>query len=60
VCAHFVPRLLTPDKKKQRAAQTVGFPETIDDDRTVSKRAVRLEGNLCFMYDPETKRQSAN
>jgi hypothetical protein len=38
VCAHFVPRLLTPDQKHQRTASSVEFVEMIDDDRNVSKK----------------------
>jgi hypothetical protein len=38
VCAPFVPHLLTPDQKHQRAASSVEFVEMTDDDRNVLKR----------------------
>jgi hypothetical protein len=33
--------------------------EMVDDDRNVLKRIVTGDESWCFMYDPETKRQSA-
>jgi hypothetical protein len=44
-CAHFVPHLLTPDQKHQRAASSVKFVEMIDDDRNVLKRTVTGDEN---------------
>jgi hypothetical protein len=35
------------------------FVEMIDDDRIALKRTVTGDENWCFVYDPETKRQSA-
>jgi hypothetical protein len=52
VCAHFVPHLLMPDQKHQRAASSVEFVEMIDN-RNVLKRTVTGDENWCFMYDPE-------
>jgi hypothetical protein len=40
VCANFVPHLLRPDQKHQRAASSVEFVEMNDDDRNVLKRIV--------------------
>jgi hypothetical protein len=37
VCARFVPHLLTPDQKHQRAASPVEFVEMIDDKDVFSK-----------------------
>jgi hypothetical protein len=60
VCVCFVPHLLTPDQKHQRAASSAEFVEVTDDDRKVFfKRTVTGDENWCFMYDAETKRQSA-
>jgi hypothetical protein len=59
VCACFVPHLLTPDQKHRRAASSVEFVEMIGGDRNVLKRIVTGDESWCFMYDPETKRQSA-
>jgi hypothetical protein len=56
---HFVPRLLTPDQKHQCAASSVEFVEMIVDDRNVLKRIVTGDEIRRFMYDPETKSQSA-
>jgi hypothetical protein len=33
VCARFIPHLLTPDQKHQRAASLVELVEMISDDR---------------------------
>jgi hypothetical protein len=59
VRAHFVPHLLTRDQKHQRAASSVEFLEMTDDDRNVLKKAITGDEIWCFMYDLETKRQSA-
>jgi hypothetical protein len=59
VCARFIPHLLIPDQKHQHAASSVEFVELIDDDRNVLKRIVTNAESWCFMYDPETKYQSA-
>jgi hypothetical protein len=59
VCARFVPHLLRPDQKHQHAASSVEFVEMTDDDRNVLKRTVTGDESCWFMYDPETKRQSA-
>jgi hypothetical protein len=40
VCTRFVPHLLTPDQKHQRAASSVEIVEMIDDDRNVLKRII--------------------
>jgi hypothetical protein len=40
VCARFVPHLLTPDQKHQRAASSVEFVEMTDDGRNGLKRFV--------------------
>jgi hypothetical protein len=58
-CVRSVPHLLTRDQKYQSAVSYVEFVEMIDDDRNVLKRIVTGDENWCFMYDPETKRQSA-
>jgi hypothetical protein len=59
VCSRFVPHLLTPEQKHQRAASYAEFLEMIDDARDVLNRIVAGNKSWCFMYDPETKRQSA-
>jgi hypothetical protein len=50
--------LLKPVQKHQRAASSVEFVEMIHEDRNVLKRSVTGDESWCFMYDPETKRQS--
>jgi hypothetical protein len=40
VCARFVPHLLMPDQKHQRAASSVEFVDMVDDDRNVLKGIV--------------------
>jgi hypothetical protein len=59
VCARFVPYLLTPDQKHQRAASSVELVEITDTDRNVFKRIVMGDESLCFKYDPETRYLSA-
>jgi hypothetical protein len=60
VRARFVPHLLKPDQNHQRAASSVEIVEMIYNDRCVLKWIVTGDESWCFMYDPETKRQSAN
>jgi hypothetical protein len=57
VCARFVPHLLTPDKKHQHSASSVEFVE-MTDRNVLLKRTVTGDESWCFMYGPETKRQS--
>jgi hypothetical protein len=59
VFARFVPNLLTLDQKHQRAASSVEFVEMIYDYINVLKTIVIGDESWSFMYDPETKRQSA-
>jgi hypothetical protein len=59
VCARFIPHLLQPDHKHKRATSSVEFVEMFDDDINVLGSIVTGDENWCFMYDPETKRQSA-
>jgi hypothetical protein len=51
--------LLSPDQRHQRAASSVEFVEMIDEVRNVLKLIVTGDESWCFMYDPETERQSA-
>jgi hypothetical protein len=55
VCARFVPHLLKPDQKHQRAASSVEFVEIIDDVINVLKKIVTGDEIWCFVYYPETK-----
>jgi hypothetical protein len=55
VCSSFVKA----GSKHKRAASAVEFVEVIDDDINVLKRIVTDDESWCFVYDPETKRQSA-
>jgi hypothetical protein len=41
VCAHFVPHLLMPDQKHQRAASSVEFVEMTNADRNVLEKTVK-------------------
>jgi hypothetical protein len=51
--------LLAPYQKHHRAASSVEFVEMIHEDRNILNRNVTDDESWCFMYDPETKRQSA-
>jgi hypothetical protein len=54
----FVPHLLTLDQKHQCAASSIEFVE-MTDDRNILKRIVTGDESWCFIYNPETKCQSA-
>jgi hypothetical protein len=49
---------IKPDQEHQHAGSSVEFLEMIHDHRNVFKRIVTGDEILCFMYNPETKRQS--
>lgn len=60
LCARFVPHSLTEDQKKQRVLSSKEFVELADSDKSFLERIVTGDETWCFMYDPETKRQSAS
>jgi hypothetical protein len=52
-------KLLTHDQKQQHAKSPVEIVEMTNDNRNVLKRTVMYNESWCFMYDPDTKCQSA-
>lgn len=59
VCARFVPHFLTADQKQRRMDCARDLVETADNDANFLKTIVTGDETWCFMYDPQTKRQSA-
>jgi hypothetical protein len=59
VCAKFLPHLLTPEKKTMRMESCGNFVEMVEKDESVLSKIVTGDETWCFMYDPTTKRQSA-
>jgi [histone H3]-lysine36 N-dimethyltransferase SETMAR len=59
LCARFVPHSLNEDQKRQRLVASQDFIELVDKDKNFLKRIVTGDETWCFMYDPQTKRQSA-
>jgi hypothetical protein len=59
VCTKFVPHLLTPEQKTLRMESCGNFVEMVEKDESVLSKIVTGDETWCFMYDPTTKRQSA-
>lgn len=59
VCARFVPHMLTDEQKQIRLSCYQDFIETADSDSNFLKTIVTGDESWCFMYDPQTKRQSS-
>ncbi|GFW98393.1 hypothetical protein TNCV_1092711 [Trichonephila clavipes] len=59
VCARFVPNTLTPEKKAMRNAHPRDIISLTENDLNFLKSIVIGKKSLCFQYDSDTMRQSA-
>jgi hypothetical protein len=59
VCVKFVPHLLTLEQMTLRTESCRNFVEMVKKDESVLSNIVTGDETWCFMYDPTTKRQSA-
>ena len=59
IYARFVPYFLTPEQKEMHVNCCRDFVETADKDPDFIKTIVTSDETWCFMYDPQTKRQSS-
>jgi hypothetical protein len=57
LCAHFVPRSLTPKQREDRVTYCQDIIAIVDADKNVFNKIITGDGTWCFAYDPETKRQ---
>ncbi len=59
VCSRFIPHFLTTEQKQVRLICTWDFVETADGDPNFLKSVVSGNESWCYMYNLQTKQQSA-
>lgn len=59
ICLRVVPKMLTPDHKEQRMTAAGELINAADADTDFLKKIVTGDETWCFLYDPQTKRQSS-
>jgi histone-lysine N-methyltransferase SETMAR len=59
VCAKFVPHLLTPEQKTLHMEGCGNLVDMVEKEESVLSNIVTGDETWCLMYDPTTKRQSA-
>ena len=57
--AHFVPHCLTPEQKEDRVTSCQDIIAMADADKKNLNKIIKGDETWCFLYDPETKRQSS-
>ena len=58
VCSHVVPRNLTDEQKQVRCTLAGDLIDMADADAGFFNSIVTGDETLCFLYDPQQKRQS--
>ena len=56
ICAKFVPRVLSEDRKERRSPDSREMVELINSDPAVLDALVTCDESWIYRYDPETKR----
>lgn len=59
ICSRFVPHFLTDEQKQTRLSCSRDFIETAESYPFFLKTIVTGDESWCFVYDPQTKRQSS-
>ena len=59
VCQHMVPRMLTEDQCEDRATVSGELIDMVDQDPGVLNRIITGDETWCYLYDPQSKRQSS-
>lgn len=59
VCLHMVPKMLSPEQKEMRVTMSTDLIAMTDADDSFLRKIVTGDETWCFLYDPQTKRQSA-
>lgn len=59
ICLRMVPKMLTDDHKEMRMTAAGEFIDMADRDPDFLKKIVTGDETWCFLYDPQTKRQSS-
>jgi len=59
LCAHFVPRSLTPEPREDRVISDQDIIAMADAGKNFLNKSFTGDKTWCFAYDPETKRQSS-
>uniref|UniRef100_A0A1B6MJV2 Mos1 transposase HTH domain-containing protein n=1 Tax=Graphocephala atropunctata TaxID=36148 RepID=A0A1B6MJV2_9HEMI len=59
ICLRMVPKMLTPEHKEQRMIMAGDLIDAADADPNFLQKIVTGDETWCFLYDPQTKRQSS-
>ena len=59
LCSRFVPHALTQEQMDKRVAACQDLLNMINGDKNFLDRVITGDESWCFVYDPETKRQSS-
>ncbi|GBL97763.1 hypothetical protein AVEN_1278-1 [Araneus ventricosus] len=59
ICLHMVPKMLSPEQKEARVNMCRDSIDMADEDDSFLKKIVTGDETWCFLYDPQTKRQSS-
>jgi len=59
LCSKFVPHALTRDQTDERVAACQDLLNMINSDQNFLDKVITGDESWCFVYDPETKRQSS-
>jgi hypothetical protein len=58
LCARFVPHSWTPEQREDRVTSCQDINARADVDKKIFNKIITGHDTWCFVYDPETKRQS--
>ncbi|XP_054709237.1 protein GVQW3-like [Uloborus diversus] len=59
VCLHMVPKMLSPEQKEMRVTMSRDLIGMADADDSFLRKIITGDETWCFLYDSQTKRQSA-
>jgi histone-lysine N-methyltransferase SETMAR len=59
LCARFVPHCLTPEQREDRVTSCQYINAVANADKNFLNKIITGDETWCFVYDPETKRQSS-
>jgi ribosomal protein S25 len=59
VCQHMVPKMLSPEQKETRMTLAGDLLTMADQDSNFLNNIITGDETWCFLYDPQTKRQSS-
>jgi len=59
LCTRFVPHSLTPEQREDRGTSCQDIIAMADAEKNFLNKIITGDETWCFVYDPETKRQSS-